>query len=74
MMGKFRRFSADKSGAVTVDYIVLGAALVGLIVTTMSAIRSGTFEAIADVVEEMDADSCVKTEGGAMTTDLSRCQ
>lgn len=73
-MGFFRRFSADRSGVVTVDYIVLAAALVGLVATTMSAIRSGTFEAIADVMEEMDVDSCVKTEGGSMTTDLSRCE
>lgn len=37
-----RTFGADDAGAVTVDWVVLTAAVVGLGVAALSAIRSGT--------------------------------
>ena len=35
----FKRFQADESGAVTVDWVVLTAAVVGLGIVAMAAIR-----------------------------------
>ena len=37
-----KRFQADESGAVTVDWVVLTAAVVGLGVAALSAVKSGT--------------------------------
>ena len=37
-----RRFRQDQSGAVTVDWVVLTAAVVGLAIAAMGAIRGGT--------------------------------
>ena len=38
----FKNFRADESGAVTVDWVVLTAAVVGLGLAALAAIRSGT--------------------------------
>ena len=37
-----RKFGADEEGAVTVDWVVLTAAIVGLGVAVMSTVRGGT--------------------------------
>jgi len=38
----FKKFEAEEDGAVTVDWVVLTAAVVGLGVAALAAIRSGT--------------------------------
>lgn len=38
----FRRFAADEDGAVTVDWVVLTAAVVGLGIAVLSSVTSGT--------------------------------
>jgi Flp pilus assembly pilin Flp len=39
MFRYFRKFSADQSGAVTVDWVVLTAAVVGLVAIAMNGLR-----------------------------------
>jgi Flp pilus assembly pilin Flp len=41
MINFFKNFSKDESGAVTVDWVVLTAAVVGLAVAAYSSIQSG---------------------------------
>jgi Flp pilus assembly pilin Flp len=41
-MKLFKKFRTDESGAVTVDWVVLTAAIVGLGVAVMTTVRSGT--------------------------------
>ena len=38
----FQKFNAEEEGAVTVDWVVLTAAVVGLAIAAMGAIRGGT--------------------------------
>ena len=66
-----RKFRTDTSGAITVDYIVLAGAVIGLALTTINAVSQGTFDGITDIMEEVKPDGCVTTGGG--TTDLSNC-
>lgn len=46
-------FADDESGAVTVDWVVLTAALVGIGVTMMSTIRAGIQDAATDIRNEL---------------------
>lgn len=46
---RYRRFSADQSGAVTVDWVVLTAAIIGVAVAMMSVVRGGVNEAATDI-------------------------
>ncbi|MBP9182814.1 MAG: hypothetical protein KBF78_06770 [Fuscovulum sp.] len=55
----FKRFSKDEDGAVTVDWVVLTAAIVGLGLIVMAAIRpaiSGLSTSIATEIGEADDD------------------
>jgi len=65
-------FAADERATITVDYMVLGAAIVVLGVSTIGAIQSGTFATIGNVVDELDKQGCVVT-GQTGTTYLSAC-
>jgi len=47
------RFAKDESGAVTVDWVVLTAALVGIGVTIMSTIQAGIEDAATDIRNEL---------------------
>lgn len=47
------RFADDESGAVTVDWVVLTAALVGIGVTVMSTIRAGIDDASTEIRNEL---------------------
>ena len=38
----FKKFNAEEDGAVTVDWVVLTAAVVGLGVAALAAVKSGT--------------------------------
>ncbi len=46
-------FANDESGAVTVDWVVLTAALVGISVTLMSTIKAGIDDASTDIRNEL---------------------
>jgi len=72
MVGLFKRFQTDRSGAITVDYIVLTGAVIALAVVTMGAVRQGSFEGIVDIVDTIKPGGCAVTSGS--TTDLSACQ
>lgn len=49
------KFSNDESGAVTVDWVVLTAALVGIAVTLISTIKTGIDEAATDIKNQLSS-------------------
>ncbi|MEM8823282.1 MAG: pilus assembly protein [Pseudomonadota bacterium] len=49
MLNAFTSFAADESGAVTVDWVVLTAALVGLGLAVMTVVRGGVSNLSGDV-------------------------
>lgn len=56
------RFLSDESGALTVDWVVMAAAVVGLGVATVSTVRSGT-QALGDDVSTSLSGSAVVSLG-----------
>lgn len=52
---KLKTFANDESGAVTVDWVVLTAALVGIAVTLISTVRGGITSASSDIASELSA-------------------
>lgn len=48
MMKFFKNFNNDESGAVTVDWVVLTAAVVGLAVAAYSSIETGSSQLTAE--------------------------
>jgi Flp pilus assembly pilin Flp len=44
-----KKFNADEEGAVTVDWVVLTAAVVGLGAAALTMVRNGTKEAATDI-------------------------
>jgi Flp pilus assembly pilin Flp len=54
MVKFFKNFSKDESGAVTVDWVVLTAAVVGLAVAAYSSIETGASNLTAATSEYMD--------------------
>lgn len=66
MFNKVSRFGKDDSGAVSIDYVVLAAALVGLGLSVSNAVRIGTFEAAEEIVPIIENPvGCNQEEGGA---------
>ena len=55
---KFKQFCHDESGAVTVDWVVLTAAVVGLAVAGAAAVKTGV----------VTLSSTISTDVGATTT------
>jgi Flp pilus assembly pilin Flp len=51
MLNLFKRFTKDEAGAVTVDWVVLTAAVVGLGIVVLTTIRPGITGA-ADVIQQ----------------------
>jgi Flp pilus assembly pilin Flp len=49
------QFSEDESGAVTVDWVVLTAALVGIGLTVISTIRGGINNAATDIRNQLSS-------------------
>lgn len=47
------KFAKDESGAVTVDWVVLTAALVGIAVTLISTVRGGIESASTNIEDEL---------------------
>ena len=64
----FQKFFTDESGAVTVDWVVLTAALVGLGLAVMSVISSGLEDLSGDINTQLEADHITDAFGTATTT------
>ncbi|MEM9011864.1 MAG: hypothetical protein AAGE18_11595 [Pseudomonadota bacterium] len=60
LIAKLRRFGADENGAVTVDWVVLTAAIVGLGIGVISVIEGGVgtlASNISDAVSSVTVDT-----------------
>ena len=60
MLNMIKNFAADESGAVTVDWVVLTAAIVGLGLAVMTLVTSSTktlTEQITDAMDDMDVST-----------------
>ena len=73
-MGRLlKAFASDRRGAITADYVVLAVAFLALAIAVFGAVRSGTFEAIANVINEVETSGGCVTRASTGTTDLSNC-
>jgi Flp pilus assembly pilin Flp len=68
MMRKLRRFLRDEDGAVTVDWVVLTAALVGLGLAVMAVVRTGAQTQTANIESVLMSDSVIKTSFSGLGT------
>ena len=50
-----KTFAADESGAVTVDWVVLTAAIVGLGIAVVASVRTGTTSVASEISNSLDA-------------------
>jgi hypothetical protein len=66
MIRAFQAFAADEAGAVTVDWVVLTAALVGLGLAVMTVIRTGATN-LADEAGDLMCNITIPVAGGAPT-------
>ena len=61
MLKHFKNFAADESGAVTVDWVVLTAAIVGLGIAIMATVTTAVGNVAgdigADMARQMNADA-----------------
>ena len=57
MASKFVRFFKDEAGAVTVDWVVLTAAIVGLGIAVISTVSAGALDHAAGLGANLDAKS-----------------
>ena len=53
---KIRSYLADEDGAVTVDWVVLTAALVGLAIAVLAAVETGLADLSGDIASELQND------------------
>lgn len=58
------RFTADEDGAVTVDWVVLTAAIVGLGIAVLTSVSGGT-TSLADKISGELATMTIMTHGGS---------
>jgi len=65
-MISFKSFLSDESGAVTVDWVVLTAALVGLGLAVISVVSTGLEDLSGDIQDQLEADHV--TAGFSTTT------
>lgn len=54
LLNIFKNFRKDEDGAVTVDWVVLTAAIVGLGIVVMNVVGGGIEGLSADIVTELD--------------------
>ncbi len=54
-MKLFNKFFADESGAVTVDWVVLTAAIVGLGIAVLTSVSGGTTNLAGDIASELSS-------------------
>jgi Flp pilus assembly pilin Flp len=57
MIKFLKAFRNDESGAVTVDWVVLTAAVVGLAVAAYTTINDNTYQVISDAATSVSNDS-----------------
>ncbi|MEP5761646.1 MAG: pilus assembly protein [Litoreibacter sp.] len=61
-LNKFvKTFLADESGAVTVDWVVLTAAIVGLGIAVMASISGGLESLSGDIQEQLETEGQITT-------------
>jgi Flp pilus assembly pilin Flp len=63
----FNKFLSDESGAVTVDWVVLTAALVGLGLAVMSVVSTGLEDLSGDIQGQLEADHITDAFGTTAT-------
>ena len=61
---KMKRFARDEDGAVTVDWVVLTAAVVGLAIVGFGAIKTGTSDLADSVSDSMSTAATAPAESG----------
>lgn len=66
MMNFLKNFRADESGAVTVDWVVLTAAVVGLAIAAYSTIRENAYNLIEAAATKVSTE---QTSLGNITSD-----
>ena len=54
-MKLFKNFKNDESGAVTVDWVVLTAAIVGLGIAVLAAVSNGVSDLSSDISTQLSA-------------------
>ena len=64
----FQKFLSDDSGAVTVDWVVLTAALVGLGLAVMSVVSTGLEDLSGDIQTQLETDQVSASFGTTTTT------
>ncbi len=55
MLNFLKNFRADESGAVTVDWVVLTAAIVGLGIAVLTTVQTGAEDLATDIGDELTA-------------------
>ncbi|MEM0937854.1 MAG: hypothetical protein AAF865_04620 [Pseudomonadota bacterium] len=55
-LDKLKSFARDEDGAVTVDWVVLTAALVGLGIAVLAAVETGLSDLSNDISQELQSD------------------
>jgi len=63
IIAKIKTFIADEDGAVTVDWVVLTAALVGLGIAVLAAVETGLADLSGDIASELEGDIIQTTFG-----------
>ncbi len=66
MLNFIKNFRADEDGAVTVDWVVLTAAIVGLAIAVLASVRGGTESLAGDIAGELDFDTISTSVTDAM--------
>jgi Flp pilus assembly pilin Flp len=66
-VAKIKTFAADESGAVTVDWVVLTAAIVGLGIAVIASVRGGT-ESVANAIGTSLSTGAQTVQGVNFTT------
>lgn len=57
LFANIKSFAADESGAVTVDWVVLTAAIVGLGIAVVASVRTGTSDLAVEIRDSLQGAS-----------------
>ena len=66
-MKLFTNFFADESGAVTVDWVVLTAAIVGMGIAVLTSVSGGATSMAGNISEALDGATISLSTGGGIT-------
>ena len=64
MLKNLINFRKDEDGAVTVDWVVLTAAIVGLGIAVLASVRGGVETQTDNIVGELESDTLITTTFG----------